>query len=133
MDKPRTKTWVLLAILATGCATDGPAYGPPPRDVAAVVSLTSMLRFSPDETRIRVGDTVEWRNGSLFGHTVTFDPSQAADPGDAALPPGVKAFSSGRIPPGQVYRHTFDVAGVYRYFCSPHEELGMDAVVIVQP
>ena len=81
---------------------------------------------------IHAGDSVEWRNTSLFTHTVTDEPDKASSAGDAALPEGAEPFRA-ELPPGQVYRHTFPVAGTYGYFCEPHERFGMTGKIIVLP
>ena len=52
--------------------------------------------------------------------------------GDAALPDGAKPFRA-ELPPGQVFGHTFPVAGTYGYFCEPHERFGMVGKIIVLP
>lgn len=99
----------------------------------AVVDMTFGFKFKPGEVRIRVGQTVEWRNKSFMPHTVTFDPSKARDPSRVSLPPGVEPFDSGRVTGGQTWRHTFTVPGTYRYICVPHEGEGMAGVVVVAP
>lgn len=126
-----------LALLAAvmglaACASDGPAYGPPDKDAAAVVELTSTLAFRPETVTIRQGQTVEWRNQSLLTHTVTNKAGKAADPTDVSMPAGAQHFSA-EVPSGQVFRHAFTVPGTYRYVCLPHESLGMRGTVIVEP
>jgi plastocyanin len=37
----------------------------------------------------------------------------------------------GEIAPGESYRHTFDIRGVYQYFCIPHEDDDMVGFVEV--
>ena len=115
------------------CGFDGPAYAPPATDVAAAVEMTSGLTFLPAEVRIKVGDTVEWRNRSLQAHTVTTDPALMREPRRVGVPEGAMVFHSGPVWPGEIYRHTFTVAGTYRYACVPHERLNMRGVVIVEP
>jgi plastocyanin len=124
---------ILLATALAACTTEGPAYAPPPTDVATVVTMTNWLRFSPDQTVLHTGETVEWRNRSWWTHTVTFEPLLADEPGEVTLPRGAQPFSSGPILPGQVYHHTFRVAGTYRYICQPHDWFGMSGTVVVQP
>ena len=96
-----------------------------------VVEMNNRLRFTPDEIRIKVGDTVEWRNVQSYGHTITADPALVANPANVELPPGAKPFDSGRVAGGQSYRRTFDTPGVYRYVCLPHEGREMLGTVIV--
>jgi plastocyanin len=130
----RIITTVAIATLSllTACALGGPAYAPSQDSTAQVVEMTSTLSFYPSELHIRAGDAVEWRNRSLFTHTVTDDPAKASNPEDSALPPGAEPFSA-QVAPGEVYRHTFTVPGTYRYFCEPHEGLDMLGRVVVEP
>ncbi len=99
----------------------------------AKVDMTDQLRFAPGQVTIHPGETVEWKNTSVYTHTVTADPSWAAKPQNVQLPEGVKPFDSGKIPPGKTYQHTFTVPGAYRYFCIPHQDSGMIGEVIVKP
>lgn len=115
---------VLLAGLAAGMgATSGIA-----KDVT-VIRMTDAFRFEPDAVTIHAGDAVEWRNVSPFDHVVTDDRKL----GDAAIPAGAQAFSSGAIAPGRGYRRVFTVPGDYRYFCVPHEGIGMVGRITVLP
>lgn len=116
----------------TGCGLGGPAYAPVGASAAQVVEMTSALSFYPSEVHIMAGQTVEWRNRSLFTHTVTDDPAKARNPADSSLPPGAQPFSA-EVGPGQIYRHTFTIPGSYRYFCEPHETLDMLGRVVVEP
>ncbi len=109
----------------------GPAYAPPSVRAAAVIDM-GIMSFKPAQLTIHSGETVEWRNTSLFTHTVTDDPKQAKKTGDAHLPPGVAAFDSGDIGAEQTYLHIFRVPGTYHYFCEHHEKHGMVGTVIVE-
>jgi plastocyanin len=95
--------------------------------------MTDANQFQPASLTIPKGSTVTWKNTSQMEHTVTADPAKAAKKGDAALPDGVAPFDSGMIGAGQSYSHTFDVPGTYKYFCLPHEMLGMVGTVTVTP
>ena len=101
-------------------------------DVAVVIELTPRLQFIPAKLTVTVGDTVQWRNVSPFGHTVTADASRATYPSNVALPDGVKPFDLS-LRGGQSVRYTFDKPGVYRYICLPHEGAGMLGTVEVKP
>jgi plastocyanin len=101
--------------------------------IAAKVNMTSNLKFEPYRVDIQSGQTVEWKNTSSVIHTVTADPNKAKDKDDVSLPEGAQAFDSGNIEPGQTYTHTFTFPGTYKYFCIPHEEMGMVGEVIVTP
>ncbi len=123
-----------LVPLLASCGTSGPAYDEGvPAGVAAVVDMTSTFAFSPASVTVAAGDTVEWRNTAVMKHTVTADPKLANDPAHVSLPDGAETFNSGDVPPGQIYRHTFDVPGQYDYVCLPHEFLGMLGTVFVTP
>jgi plastocyanin len=100
---------------------------------SAIVAITDSFRFDPDTVTIHAGEAVEWKNQSHFRHTVTDDPKMAGQAGDAALPAGAEAFSSQEIPPGGSYRRMLSVPGTYRYFCMPHEGIGMLGKIIVLP
>ncbi len=89
--------------------------------------------FVPERATLRVGETVEWRNTSDVMHTVTADPRRAASRQSVHLPPGARPFASQQLEPGDVFRHTFEVPGHYRYFCEPHERAGMIAELFVEP
>ena len=70
-----------------------------------------------------------WRTFS-----VTCDPSKARDAAaHVALPAGAEPFDSGTVKAKGAYRHTFTVAGRFRYFCIPHERMGMVGEVEVLP
>ncbi|MDE3126930.1 MAG: hypothetical protein KGL38_02925 [Gemmatimonadota bacterium] len=100
--------------------------------IGAEVHLTDHERYVPDTVRIRAGQSVLWINGSNLVHTVTDVPADAAHAGDAELPAGAMPFDSGDLKPGMVFEYVFRVPGVYRYFCTPHEEDGMTGTVIVE-
>lgn len=91
------------------------------------------IQFLPETVTIRAGETIEWRNGSKLGHTVTADPEKAANPDHVQLPEGAATFDSGDLAPGETYRRTFDVPGTYQYFCIPHEAAGMVGTIVVKP
>jgi plastocyanin len=112
-----------------GGAAQAPAGAGGP--VAAEVGMTNALAFTPDTVRVRVGETVRWRNTSDIVHTVTADPSRAAQASNVVLPAGASPFDSGDMTPGAVFEQTFTVAGSYRYVCLPHEMAGMVGWIVV--
>ena len=97
-----------------------------------VIDMNDALAFVPDEIEINVGDAVEWRNVGNFPHTVTADPKLARNQASVALPNGVTAFNSGRLDRNQTFRYTFAEAGDYKYFCIPHEGVGMLGRIVVR-
>ncbi|MFB6132673.1 MAG: plastocyanin/azurin family copper-binding protein [Halanaeroarchaeum sp.] len=85
--------------------------------------------FDPHVTRVTVGGRVTWvlESGS---HTATAYHPRNDQP--RLVPEGTEAWDSGLLTePGETYEHTFDVEGVYHYFCVPHEAQGMLGTVIV--
>lgn len=121
------------ALVLSGCAAVQPDRIEPA--APAVDQTVEMVGFSfvPETIRIAPGQTVQWRNTSASGHTVTADPALAEDPANVALPQSAQAFHSGPIAPGETWQKTFEVAGTYRYVCLPHERLGMTGTVVVEP
>lgn len=97
--------------------------------------------YHPTSIEVSVGDTVVWYNDGSRGHTVTAY--------EDAIPEGGAYFASGgfsteaeareewqvreggNIVTGEYFRHTFEVAGHFPYFCVPHEGGGMIADVWV--
>ncbi|KAB7518144.1 plastocyanin/azurin family copper-binding protein [Halosegnis rubeus] len=99
-------------------------------------------QFRPASYTASVGETVVWGNPSSRGHSVTayedglpegadFFASGGADTESAARD-GFWGSSQGRLASGDLYEHTFEVAGEYPYFCVPHEDGGMVATVVVE-
>lgn len=124
--------WVIIVGVGLACGlvrdTRADATGrslPATAAVAAVVHMTEQLQFMPRRVIIHAGQTVEWRNASKFVHTVTADPTLATLSRSVELPAGAAPFHSPRLRPGDTYRHTFRVAGTYKYFCVPHEPAKM--------
>ena len=74
--------------------------------------------YSPKEVTIAVGATVEWENKDAAGHTVT-----SGNPGDSdfgSLFDSTKDPSGFLIKPEGTWKHTFDKAGNFPYFCQVH-------------
>jgi len=88
--------------------------------------------YEPAQVTIKAGETVEWLNNGGVVHSVTAVPGDASSPKDVALPKGAATFDSGFMPPGSSFDYTFKVPGTYRYFCVPHEALGMVGTVVVK-
>ena len=134
---------VALALLITACSPpSGPAGAASTRPPAAAdtagavtaaptVSLTDANRYEPASITVPKGATVTWKNVSSVPHTITTDQSKAANMSDASVPSGAQPWDSGSVNGGQSYSHTFDVPGTYRYFCLPHESLGMVGTIVV--
>jgi plastocyanin len=123
-----------MFLLSSGCARPG-AVDAAKRSMKADALVTmSGFSFEPQRITIHTGQTVEWNNTAAFEtHTVTADPKLAKDPKDVALPAGAEPFNSGDLKGNAVFRHTFTAPGLYRYFCIPHEKMGMIGEIEVNP
>jgi plastocyanin len=84
--------------------------------------------FTPAVIWLESGGTIEW---SIEGaaHSVTAYHPDNDKP--SRIPEDTKSFDSGTLDAGASYEHTFETPGVYNYYCTPHESLGMVGVVIV--
>lgn len=115
--------------------------------------VSTVMRFSPSNLTVHVGDTVTFVNRDPFTpHTVTF--GQEPPGGDAGLvAPFHRAFdpqlqwgvptpydgtsdlSSGFLlsifPWGTTFAVTFTAAGTYHYICGLHDQMGMTGTVNV--
>lgn len=89
------------------------------------VNMTDANQFQPATVTVARGTTITWLNVGTVPHTVTDDPTKAANPSDSVLPAGAQPWDSGMIAGGENFSHTFDTPGQYVYFCIPHESLGM--------
>jgi len=97
--------------------------------VASAVTVTVMvgpncLCFSPASVTIHPGDTVQW-TWSSSGHSTTS--------GAPGMPNGI--WDSGILNQGATFSHTFNSAGSFDYYCTPHGECcGMVGTVdVVNP
>jgi len=78
------------------------------------------LVFDPKVVTIKVGDTIKWVNNKAFPHNVVFD-------GHAELSHKKLAQK-----PKAELETTFNEAGEFSYYCSPHRGAGMQGKVIVE-
>jgi len=67
--------------------------------------------FDPQDSTIKIGTTVIWKNVDSMVHTVT-----SGDPN--AGPSG--GFDSDLVKPGKTFQHKFDSAGTTSYYCTVH-------------
>ncbi len=94
--------------------------------------------YDPVELTIKTGDTVRWLNISGPPHNVAFYadkiPSGAREVLNAAMPNRMGDLSGPLMMQlNEVYTISFANAppGVYEYFCTPHEMLGMIAKLTI--
>ncbi len=123
----RTLLKAMATVGALGCGNWLAACG----EKSGPVVVMNELTYTPATLKIRVGDTVTWRNADSMAHTVTDDPAKARDEESASLPEGAEPWDSGTIEGGESWSRTFDVPGEYTYFCIPHELAGMVASLTV--
>jgi len=76
--------------------------------------------FSIEIARVDVGDTVSWVSTDK-GHNVEFISK-------GGVPDGVGKFKS-KVSKDAEY--TFEIPGIYAYWCTPHKSMGMIGFVIV--
>jgi plastocyanin len=98
---------------------------------ATVVKMTDQNTLDPATVTVPAGSTVTWVNDTTTPQSATFDPTNAVNKGDVALPQGVSPFDSGLIQPGQVWSHSFTTPGTYRYVGIPSQAPGMKGTVVV--
>lgn len=107
----------LLVIVSSFFMTPAPAAA----DTVTVKmgSDSGQLVFDPKVVTIKVGDTVKWLNNKAFPHNVVFE-------GHAELSHKKLAQK-----PKAEFESTFNEAGEFAYYCSPHRGAGMAGKVIV--
>lgn len=124
---------VAAVALMGGCARPGAVEEAKRTLNADVLVRMSGFSFVPKHITINAGQSVEWNNtAALETHTVTADPKLAKNKESVILPAGAATFNSGDLKPGQTFRYVFTVPGTYRYFCIPHERMGMVGEVEVK-
>ena len=102
-----------------------------PSDNAEVTMITEDggYHFEPHVVRVTVGGTVTWTNESGSHSTTAYHPDNDQP---KLVPDGATAWDSGlRSEEGATFEHTFETEGIYHYYCTPHETLGMIGSVIV--
>jgi plastocyanin len=87
-----------------------------PLKAATVTVLMQNNFFSPSTVTINVGDTVTWVQRGSNHDSVSYD----------------GLWDSGLLRLNQTFSHTFNEAGSFRYYCTPHEQIGMIGTVKVQ-
>ena len=83
------------------------------------IEFTENDTYSLEVTKINVGDKIEWLPKNK-GHNVEF----LAGPDMNALPPKSKLNS--------LHSVIFELPGVYLYQCTPHGNMGMLGLVVVE-
>ena len=90
----------------------------------------SEVWFRPRGILIQPGQTVRWANKDTGNvHTTTAYHPKNGKP--QRIPLEAKGWNSDYLMPGESFAQTFEVPGVYDYFCIPHEHAGMVGRIIV--
>jgi halocyanin-like protein len=89
-------------------------------NVEVEVGAANGLAYGPAAVRIDVGTDINWSwTGSGGSHNVVAE--------DGAFDSGSTVGGSGNN-----FQHTFEEAGTYLYYCTPHKQSGMKGAVIVE-
>lgn len=104
------KTGASLHFVRVG---DPPAGGNPAAADATRVVVDN-FSFTPAMAAVPVGTTVTWTNHDDIPHNVV-SPDQR--------------FKSPVLDTDEVFSHTFDAAGIYKYYCSIHPRMTGQVVV----
>ncbi|MEO6912953.1 MAG: cupredoxin family copper-binding protein [Candidatus Baltobacteraceae bacterium] len=98
------KKLALVFCLSLGLGLLAVDASPSPAPPAQIVHMKNFA-FTPAKVTVHVGETVEWINDDSAQHSTTENS---------------KAWDSGELSQGQSWSHTFEKAGVYRYYCDDH-------------
>jgi plastocyanin len=102
-----------------------------PTDTAEVAMVTADdgEHFAPHVVRVNVGGTITFVNESGSHSAAAYHPENDQP---QLVPDGAAAWDSGLLSEeGATFEHTFETEGVYHYYCTPHETVGMIGSVIV--
>jgi plastocyanin len=91
----------------------------------------SHVWFDPVGVHVPAGTTLRWTNRDAGNsHTVTaYHPTLFDRP--LRIPEGAEPWDSGYLLPEESFSVTLTVAGVYDYYCQPHEHAGMVGRIVV--
>lgn len=86
--------------------------------------------FEPAQLTVAVGDTVVWTvtESNDEPHSVTSGEPGFVGQGGTSFDSGINLRDD-----GQSYTHTFEVAGVYDYFCQVHPVDMLGQVIVLEP
>lgn len=103
-------------------------------DAPVVIRMTSnadgsCVGFDPIGVLIAPGQTVRWACEASVHTTTAYHPNNANH--SLRIPQAAQPWNSGFLFPGKSFDLTLTVAGVYDYFCMPHEMAGMVGRIIV--
>jgi len=102
-------SWRLILVVATAVSLIGYPKVASATTVDVTIGPSGNLVFSPSSVTIHPGDQVKWTWGSS-GHSTTS--------GSPGLPNGI--WDSGIHNQGATFTRTFNSAGTFPYYCTPH-------------
>jgi trimeric autotransporter adhesin len=105
----RIFSWRLILVVATAVSLIGYPKAASATTVDVTIGPGGNLVFSPSSVTIHPGDQVRWTWGSS-GHSTT-----SGSPGQ---PSGI--WDSGIHNQGATFTHTFNSAGTFPFYCTPH-------------
>ena len=128
----RLLAWSCLVVAATLWAAA--AASAATVEVKLVQTPEGKAYFEPAGVHIAVGDTVRWIQVSGFHSVTAYHPDNGNH--ELRIPESAQPWDSDMLlaaypQRGAVFEHVFTVAGVYDYFCKPHEMAGMVGRVVV--
>jgi plastocyanin len=103
---------------------DAPMHAPE----VAMRTTDDGQHFAPHMAWVEVGGTVTWHVESGTHDTVAY---HADNDKPGRIPEDATPWASDLLAQGESFEHTFEEPGVYDYFCTPHESVGMVGTVIV--
>lgn len=75
------------------------------------------LAYAPAAVKVSTGTTIVWRSKGGMHNVIDSE----------------GAFESEMMSDaGETFSHTFESAGKYTYFCSPHKQMGMKGAVVIE-
>lgn len=96
----------------------------------ALQTEETQQHYDPHIVWIEEGGTVTWENESGQHNAVAYHPDNGDKP--LRMPEGAEPWSTELLADGgETATHTFSTEGVYDYYCTPHEYVGMVGTVIV--
>ena len=128
------------SILLAGCQHEkkqskASSVGPSAKNESRVYTVKMVSQedkhfFDPDRLWIQPGDTVKWVLQSMVHTTTAYHPQYFDKP--LRIPEKAEPWHSGvLLEPGQSYERKFEMKGVYNYYCTPHQSLGMVGIIVV--
>lgn len=109
---------------------EGTPEEPSPAAEVTLRTEGSQHHFDSHIVWIETGGTATWKNESGQHDAVAYHPDNGDKPlrmPEAADPWSIELLAE----EGATASHTFETEGVYDYFCTPHESVGMVGTVIV--